>query len=200
MYVVVYFIFVPIVLSFGQHNSQADQPEPDIISNCINSTNSTSCSLTYEQVYLHLSKSENNFNISYALYPGRSKASSLHVLVNVYGPNKTKEPAQYAWSVSCLYAAVPARVLEVLSLGSILVSHRTQHLNLHLPLFCCNVSENKEEREEKIKGFLTRVLGEVRDAVLFEINIHACTMDGWFHFLVWIHLPSGNSNLAKSVF
>ena len=199
MYVVVHVIFVSIVLSFGQLNSQA---LPDIIKNCTNSTNSTSCSLTYEQVYQNLSKSENNLNISNALYPGRSKASSLHVLVDVYGPDKTKDsvPAQYAWSVSCLYAAVPARVLEVLSLGSILVSHRTQHLDLHIPLFCCNVSENKEEREEKIKGFLTRVLGEVSDAVMFEVNIDACPMHGWFHFLVWIQLPAGISILAKLVF
>ena len=170
MYVLVHFIFVPIMLIVGQHNSQA---QPDVINNCINSTNSTSCSLTYEQVYINLSKSENNFNISKALYPGRSKASSLHVLVNVYGPNKTKDsiPAQYTWSVSCLYAAAPPTVLEVLSLGSILVSHRTKHLNLHIPLFCCNISESREEREEKIKGFLTRVLGEVSDAVTFQLNI-----------------------------
>ena len=176
MYVAVQFIFIPIVLSFGK---QISESQPDIINDCINSTNSTSCSLTHEQLYLNLSKSENNFNISKALYPGRSKASSLHVLVNVYGPDKTKDsiPAQYAWSVSCLYAAAPPTVLEVLSLGSILVSHRTQHLNLHIPLFCCNMSENKEEREEKIKGFLTGVLGEVSGAVtLFR---------GWLFFLVY---------------
>ena len=70
-------------------------------------------------------------------------------------------PATYTWSMSCLYAAVPAVVLEFLSLGSILVTPRTQELNIHIPLFCCNVSENKEERKTIIEEMLTRILAEV---------------------------------------
>ena len=148
------------VLVSAQQISQAD-----IINECINSTDSTPCSHTYEQLYQSLAKSENSFNISYALYPGGSKLSSVRVLVNVYGPNKTMDstPAAYTWSMSCLYSAFPPYVLEVLSLGSILVKDRTQELNIHIPLFCCNVSGNREKRKEKIDGFLTTVLSEVRN-------------------------------------
>ena len=156
---VILFIFLLVVLIFGQHSLQTN-----MINNCINSTNRTSCIYTYDQVYNSLAKSENNLNISYALYPGRSKPSSVRVFVNVYalGPNKTKAstPATYTWSMSCLYAAVPAVVLEFLSLGSILVTPRTQELNIHIPLFCCNVSENKKRRKKIINERLTRVLAE----------------------------------------
>ena len=156
---VILYIYLHIVLSFGQDSYQGD-----IVNHCVDSTNSSSCIYTYEQLYNSLAKSENNFNISSALYPGRSKPSSVHVFVNVYGPNKTKDstPANYTWSMSCLYAAIPAVVLEFLSLGSILVTPRTQELSIQIPLFCCNVSENQEKRGKFIDEKLTRVLAEVR--------------------------------------
>ena len=143
------------VLSFGECS-----PKAVILHNC---TTSASCSYTYEQVYHSLAKSENSFNISSALYPGRSRPSSVRVFVNVYGPNKTKEsiPAKYTWSMSCFYSAVPAFALEVLSLGSILVKRRTQDLNLQIPLFCCNISDNEEQRKQQIGSLLIRVLAEV---------------------------------------
>lgn len=144
-------------LAFGEHNFQAD-----VINNC---TNSTSCIHTYQQVYQSFTSSENSYNISYALYPGRLKPSSVHVFVNLYGsgPNKTKNstPAQYTWSMSCLYATIPSLVLEVLSLGAILVTARTQYLNLQIPSFCCNVSEDKEERKRIIDEMLTRAIADV---------------------------------------
>jgi len=99
------------------------------------------------------------------LYPGRLKASSVNVFVNLsgLGPNKTKTstPAQYTWSMSCLYATIPSPVLEVLSLGAILVTPRTQYLNLQIPPFCCNVSEDKEERKRIIDEMLTRAIADV---------------------------------------
>ena len=112
---------------------------------------------------LSLAKSDNSFNISYALYPGRLKPSSLHVFVNVYGPNKTENstPARYTWSMSCLYVAIPAVILEFFSLGSILVTPRTQVLNIQIPFFCCNVSTSEEERSNVIDGMLIRALSEV---------------------------------------
>lgn len=144
-------------LAFGERNSQAS-----VINNC---SNSTSCIHTYAQVYQSFTNSENSYNISYALYPGRLKPSSVHVFVNLYGlgPNKTKNstPAQYIWSMSCLYATIPSVVLEVLSLGAILVTPGTQYLNLEIPLFCCNVSEDEKGRERIIDEMLTRAIADV---------------------------------------
>ena len=152
---VVLLMLLHAVLSFGECS-----PKAVILHNC---ATSASCSYTYEQVYNSLAKSENSFNISSALYPGRSKPSSVRVFVNVYGPNKAKEsvPAKYTWSMSCFYSAVPAFALEVLSLGSILVKRRTQELNLQIPLFCCNISDNEEQRKQRIGSRLIRVLAEV---------------------------------------
>ena len=148
------------MLSFAQVSEGAD-----VIDQCMNSTNSTSCSLTYEHVYKSLTKNENSFNISRALYPEGGKPSFL-VRVNVYGPNKTHNstPAQFLWSIHCLFSSVPASLLEMLSLGSIIVSSRTQELNIQIPAFCCNLSENSEnieKRWEMIQGFVTRALFEV---------------------------------------
>ena len=149
--------FLLIMLSFA-----ADNEDADVIKHCMNSTNSTSCSLTYEHVYKSLTRNENSFNISHALYPEGGKSSFL-VRVNVYGPNKTHNstPAQFLWSIHCLFSNVPALMLEVLSLGSIIVRSRTQELNIQIPSFCCNLSENIEKRKEMIQGFLTRALFEV---------------------------------------
>lgn len=134
--------------------------EGAVINNCINSTTSTkSCrEITYEQVYNSLTKSENSFNIESALYPAK-KPSSVKVCVNVYGPgNRTENPnpsARYTWSISCLYAALPAEALEVWSLWSILVKRRTQELNIKISLFCCDVSQGK--LKDHIEGVLAAV-------------------------------------------
>ena len=154
---IIWCCFLLIMLSFA-----ADNEDADVIKHCMNSTNSTSCSLTYEHVYKSLTKNENSFNISYALYPEGGKPSFL-VRVNVYGPNKTHNstPAQFIWSIHCLFSSVPASLLEMLSLGSIIVTSRTQELNIQIPAFCCNLSENIEKRKEMIQGFLTRALFEV---------------------------------------
>ena len=61
---IIWCCFLHIMLSVAEGNDQAD-----VIKHCMNSTNSTSCSLTYEHVYKSLTKNENSFNISHALYP-----------------------------------------------------------------------------------------------------------------------------------
>ena len=154
---IIWCCFLLIMLSFA-----ADNEDADVIKHCMNSTNSTSCSLTYEHVYKSLTKNENSFNISHALYPEGGKPSFL-VRVNVYGPNKTHTsiPAKFTWSIHCLFCNVPALLLEMLSLGSIIVTSRTQELDVQIPAFCCNLSENIEKRKEMIQGFLTRALFEV---------------------------------------
>ena len=154
---IIWCCFLFIMLSFAEDNEDSD-----VIKQCMNSTNSTSCSLTYEHVYKSLTKNENSFNISRALYPEGGKPSFL-VRANVYGPNKTHNstPAKFTWSKHCLFSNYPAMLLELLSLGSIIVTSRTQELNIQIPAFCCNLSENTEKRKEMIQGFLTRALFEV---------------------------------------
>ena len=146
--------FMQVILTYLQHTI-----EGAISNNCINSTSATnSCSgITYEQVYNSLAKSENSFNIESALYPAK-KPSSVRVFVNVYGPNKTEDSvpmAKYTWSISCLYAAFPAKVLEVWSLWSIMVTRRTQWLNLTISILCCDVTQGK--LKEHIDGVLAAV-------------------------------------------
>ena len=138
-----------VILTYLQHTI-----EGAISNNCINSTSATnSCSgITYEQVYNSLAKSENSFNIESALYPAK-KPSSVRVFVNVYGPNKTV--AKYTWSISCLYTAVPVAVLEVWSLGAIMVTRRTEKLNLTISILCCDVTQGK--LKEHIDGVLAAV-------------------------------------------
>ena len=143
-----------VILTFLQHAT-----EGAVFNNCINSTSATnSCSgITYEQVYNTLAKSENSFNIESALYPAK-KPSSVRVFVKVYGPNKTENSApaaNYTWSISCLYAAFPAKVLEVWSLWSIMVTNRTQGLNLTISILCCDVTQGK--LKEHIDGVLAAV-------------------------------------------
>ena len=160
---IIWYSFLHIMLSFAEENDQAD-----VIKHCMNSTNSTSCSLTYEHVYHSLTKNESSFNISYALYPEGAKPSFL-VKVHVYGPSKTCDsiPARFTWSIHCLYANVPAWPLQFLSLFSITTISRTQELNIQIPAFCCNMSDDKKKREEMIQGFLTRTLFEVSVINLF---------------------------------
>ena len=172
---IIWCCFLLIMLSFA-----ADNEDADVIKHCMNSTNSTSCSLTYEHVYKSLTKNENSFNISHALYPEGGKPSFL-VRVNVYGPNKTHNstPAQFIWSIHCLFSNVPALALEMLSLGSIIVTSRTQELDVQIPAFCCNLSENIEKRKEMIQGFLTRALFEVTAYFVWISKVALYSRGGW---------------------
>ncbi|RMX44000.1 hypothetical protein pdam_00023378 [Pocillopora damicornis] len=144
---------IKLVLVFGRHNVGADFSD-----NCDNSPNSLSCIHTYEELYNSLAKSENSFNIESAIYPSR-RPSSVRVFVNLHGPNETENLiVPYTWSLSCFYVAVPPLLLEVLSLGSILVTPRTQTLNITIPYFCCNVSKKENERRMIIKERIKRAL------------------------------------------
>lgn len=115
----------------------------NVITSCVNKT---TCVETYGEVYRALASENNYFNIAQALYPAK-KPSSVLVLVAIYGTNGTEDctPAAYTWSKSCLFAALPAKVLELLSLGSILVTSRTQELDVTIPPFCCHVPKDKRE-------------------------------------------------------
>ncbi|XP_078349992.1 uncharacterized protein LOC144634813 isoform X2 [Oculina patagonica] len=80
--------------------------------------------------------------------------------------------------MNCLYAAFPAEVLEVLSLGSILVTPRTQELNITIPPFCCNVTV--EKRQRMIKDVLAAlqdlaVSPSIRDP---RLNSAECVTEG----------------------
>lgn len=137
----------------------------DVIASC---ADETTCAQSYGDVYNALASDKNYFNISQALYPAK-KPSSVQVYVRLYGATKTENctPATYTWSKSCLYAAFPAKALEILSLGSILVASRTQELNITIPSFCCNVSEGNR------KAIIERVLAAVCYifSVLFQVNL-----------------------------
>ena len=156
LFMAVVLTLIQVVLFFGQHNVEADFSD-----NCVNSTDSLTCIRTYEQLYNSLAKSDNSFNIVSALYPAM-KPSSVRVFVNVHGPKETEaDIAQYTWSISCLYAALPAPILHLWSLGSILVTPRTQTLNITIPLFCCNVSKKEDERKKEINKIIKGVLAAV---------------------------------------
>ena len=155
-----------MVLFFGLQSVEADFSDK-----CVKSTNSLTCIRTYEQLYNSLAKSDNSFNIESALYPAK-KPSSVRVFVNVYGPTKTENPlAKYTWSISCLYVALPAPILQLWSLGSILVTPRTQTLDITIPQFCCNVSKKGDERRKKINEMIERVLTAVSTFLNFIIFI-----------------------------
>ena len=83
------------------------------------------------------------------------------VRVSIYDDTNKTLHEEYLWSMSCLYAAIPATLLEVLSLGSIIVAPRTQDLKIHIPLFCCNVSDKESDRRTNIKGMIEGVLAAV---------------------------------------
>ena len=114
----------------------------DVIMNC---TKFTYCIDSYADIYKSLTTEKNSFNIESALYPAMMP-SSLVVKVQIYGPDDTFA-ANYTWSVNCLYVAFPLEVLQVLSLGSILVTPRTQELKICIPQFCKNFSSVKEQRD-----------------------------------------------------
>lgn len=105
----------------------------------------------------------------------------------MYGPDKTSTstPAMFTWSIHCLYATVPGCLLQVLSLWSIYVTSRTQELNIQIPLFCCNVSHDKNEREKIIiEDFLTRAVTELQDLAVIpgirdpSLNTAECIREG----------------------
>ena len=131
----------------------AEQTKANVIKECVNVT---TCIETYANVYSALASPRNYFNIALALYPARKPSSVLvHVNLDTFNQTGESSPVPYTWSMSCLYAALPARVLELLSLGSILVTSRKRELDITIAPFCCNVSE------ENRKKMIDRVLAEV---------------------------------------
>ncbi|PFX18508.1 hypothetical protein AWC38_SpisGene17137 [Stylophora pistillata] len=159
-----------------KHMSQAT-----VTNNCTSVVYATdACNkITYEQVYNILAKSENSFNITSALYPAK-KPSSVRVFVYVYGPNeKNSTPASnYTWSISCLYAAVPAKVLQFWSLWSIMVTTRTQRLDITISLSCCDVTKGK------LKQYIEDALAALQDLAVLpglrdpQLNSAECIIEG----------------------
>ena len=145
------FLIQLMMMDFPLRHAKAN-----VIKECVNYTGT--CNETYGEVYSSLASQKNYFNIALALYPSR-KPSPVLVHVNLYAINQTEKssPVPYTWSMSCLYAALPAKVLEILSLGSILVTSRTRDLNITIAPFCCNVPE--EDRSL----IIDRVLSEVNE-------------------------------------
>ena len=120
--------------------------------------NCTSCIDSYADIYKSLASEENSFNIESALYPAMTP-KSLVIKVEFITHNETSV-ANYTWSLNCLYVAIPPRVLQLLSLGSILVTPRTQELKICIPYFCRNISSTKEQ-----KGLMKGVLSAVRNCM-----------------------------------
>ena len=128
----------------------------DVISEC---ANATSCIGTYADIFKSLASDVNSFKIKSALYPV-NEPSSVLIFVNIYGqnrPDKTGNDSmpvvmKYIWSLRSLHAGFPAVFLEISSLFSILVTPRTQELNITIPFFCCNVSV--KDRKRMIKTLL----------------------------------------------
>lgn len=110
-----------------------------------NCTEFTSCIDSYADIYNSLTSEDNSFIIESALYPAL-KPSSLVVKVHIYGPNLASV-ANYTWSMNCLYVAFPVEALQLLSFGSILVSSRTQDLQICIPDFCRNFSSKKGKKK-----------------------------------------------------
>ena len=139
----------------------------NVIHHCIDKQ---PCIGTYGDIYNALAPAKNSFNIRSALYPAL-KPSSVRVFVNVYGPNGTQSlrsnACKYTWSTNCLFVALPAAVLQGMSLSSILVDPRTEHLDITLPSFCCEVCKN--DREKMIKD----VIAEVSVNLLVDVNFLA---------------------------
>jgi len=150
--------------------------EANVIMGCVNKT---TCAKTYGDVYNALATQENHFNISQALYPAK-KPSSVLVHITLYGANGTENcsSAAYTWSMSCLYAAFPGKVLAVLSLGSIVVPSRTEELSIRIPPFCCNVSTDNR------KEIIIRVLAALQDLAVSpgvqdpRLNTAECVIEG----------------------
>ena len=129
------------------------QTRADGIRSC---SNFTYCIDSYADIDKSLTSEDNSFNIESALYPAMKPSFLAHVVkVQIFGPSYTSV-ANYTWSINCLYVAFPAVVLQVLSFGSILVSPRTQHLNVCIPYFRQNFSWVKDQKD-LMKGVLAAV-------------------------------------------
>jgi len=140
-------LFQVMVMDFAQ------KTKANVIKECVNNT---TCVETYADVYSALASPKNYFNIAVALYPARKPSSVLvHVNLHTYNHTEKSSPVPYTWSISCLYAAFPAKVLELLSLGSLIVTSRKRELNITIVPFCCNVSEDDRFT------MIDRVLAEV---------------------------------------
>ena len=150
----IYLLFIAVNIMMFNFQQNSVEACPGTVVTACNDTNS--CTQTYAEVYKLLGSNINYFNISQALYPVKW-LSSLLVRVTLNGANGTDNcrPVYYTWSMSCLYAAFPENVLEVLSIGSILVASRTQYLNITIAPFCCNVS--RKDRERMIENALASV-------------------------------------------
>ncbi|XP_022780529.1 uncharacterized protein LOC111321821 isoform X1 [Stylophora pistillata] len=137
----------------------------EVINDC---DNTDSGMQAYPDIYYTLASDENSFKIESALYPLK-KPSSVRVFVNLYGKNgsnstdnSTPNVTKYTWSLNCLYAAFPAVFLEILSLGSIIVTPRTQELNLKFPHFCCKVpTRDRKRMTEDLLAAVSRILDEL---------------------------------------
>lgn len=160
-------VLFKIVIFIFQQNTVEGCPGT-VITAC---NDTSSCIQTYEEVYKLLGSHQNYFNIAQAIYPKKWLPSRL-VHVTLYGANGTENccPAEYTWSISCMFAAFPDNVLEVLSLGSILVTPRTNNLSITINPFCCNVSQ--EDRMTMI------------DTVLAGVSIRKF-LRGWVRFGGW---------------
>ncbi|XP_068690865.1 uncharacterized protein [Montipora foliosa] len=161
-------IFHIVLVHFSQH-TKADM--------AINCTKFTYCVNKYADIYKSLTSDENSFNIESALYPSL-EPSSLIVKVQIYGHNNTFV-ANYTWSLNCLYAAFPVTVLELLSLGAILVTPRTQDLKICVPDFCPNLSSVADQ-----KALMKSVLAALEDVAISpgvrdpRLNTAECVTEG----------------------
>ena len=132
-------------IGFIRHNRANASRHCPVLSSCIDS---------YADIYKSLASEENSFNIESAMYPAMMP-SSLVIKVEFITHNETSV-ANYTWSLNCLYVAIPPQVLQLLSLGSVLVTQRTQELKICIPYFCRNFSSTKEQ-----KGLMKGVLAAV---------------------------------------
>lgn len=163
------------------HRKATGACDKDVLSSCVNKTTHPFlyCAQTYGDIYNALASDKTYFAIAQALYPAK-KPSSVQVYVRLYGANETENcpPAKYTWSKSCLYAAFPAKALQILSLGSILIASRTQELNITIPSFCCTVSKDKR------KEIIEEVLAALQDLAVLprlqepQLNTAECVIEG----------------------
>lgn len=159
-----YLLFFVLNMMFSCPQNTVEACDGTVITAC---NDNTTCVQTYEELYKSLGSSINYFNISQALYPAKW-LSSLLVHVTLHGANGIEKcrPAKYTWSMSCLFAAFPEYVLEVLSLCSIVVTPRTQKLKILITPFCCNVSQ-----EDRVT-MIDTVLAAVSNKVVNYINLN----------------------------
>ena len=132
-------------IGFIRHNRANASRHCPVLSSCIDS---------YADIYKSLASEENSFDTASALYPAMMP-SSLVVKVE-FITHKETSVANYTWSLKCLYVAIPPQVLQLLSLGSVLVTPRTQELKICIPHFCRNFSSSKAQKD-LMKGVLAAV-------------------------------------------